>query len=459
MKTKVWLSLLIISSLLCTACANAEPVVEAEPQIPLEQDTLGMVPDFSYAITPQIPHIYIDQMGYRTGDKKMAFFYGEDLEETFEIRDNETEEVVYTGKLRKVKELEDKNLYVGDFSSFAKEGSYTVCHSEIGDSYEVIVDDSIYDRQFLVLQKCVEEYTYTNVSDFTYILANLMFIQELFADARVDSAFVEEKIGLLLNSQDAKSGAFFSEIFENPAGVTEPTQQAGVQQMGTETAGTISLTATAQMSGLLAQYSVLYKDSNPAFAAQCLAASQKAYKYMEKYRGNTDTDAWYYAAVQLFRATGQYKYRNAINEYDALDSALKSSTNQGYTVLADFAYLSTTYGTDYARCTALLDQYMSKAQNISVNSSRENFYVLENIDTMSDDEILDAMMILGVANYVLSGQEFAGIQRNYIHYLSGVNMEAKNFLLEEMADSTSPEGINITNISKLLVIFGNMYVS
>ena len=139
-----------------------------------------------------------------------------------------------------------------------------------------------------------------------------------------------------------------------------------------------------------------------------------------------------------------------------MDPALHSNSVQGYTVLADFIYLSTPRGTDYVRCNALLDKYMEMAQTISMSSSRENFYVLENIDVMSDKEILEDMIILGIVNHVLSGQEYAGIERNYVHYLSGVNMETENYLFEKMTGSLTPDGMDIANISRLLIIFGNL---
>ena len=457
MRAKVWLSLLIISSLLFSACADTAPAastVEMDSSIPLSQDTLEMVPDFSYVVSPQKPHVFIDRMGYRTGDKKMAFFYGENIENTFSVQETATGKEVYSGKMHKVKDIDGKHLYVGDFTGLSTEGSYVLNHTALGDSYEFIVEDSIYEHEFLVLQRSAREYNYTNVSDLTYVLANLMFIQEMFHVEEVDSRFIEEKIAMLLNSQDVKSGAFFSEIFTEPVGVSETV--AGKQDTVLNSMGTISLTTTAQMAGILAQYSVLYMQENPIFASQCLNASQKAYQYMEKYKANTDTDAWYYAAVQLYRATGQFKYRNAIAEYDAVDPALYSNSVQGYTILADFIYLSTPRGTDYVRCNALLDKYMEKAQAISVSSSRENFYVLENIDAKSDKEILEDMIILGIVNHVLSGQEYAGIERNYVHYLSGVNMETENYLFEKMAGSLTPEGMDIANISRLLLIFGNL---
>ena len=99
---------------------------------------------------------------------------------------------------------------------------------------------------------------------------------------------------------------------------------------------------------------------------------------------------------------------------------------------------------------------MDRAQEISVNATKEHFYVHPDVAIMSDGDILDDMIILGVVNHVLSGQEYEGIERNYIHYLSGANPEAKDYLAKRMLVPDPAEGVNITNVAKLLVIFGNM---
>ncbi len=455
MKTRVRLSLLIICSLICTACTNtAEADMQPQPQAVSVQDTLGMVPDFSYAVPEQIPNIFVDSTGYCPKDKKIAFFVGNNLTGPFEVRDIVSDETVYTGNLHEAADKDDRTLYAGNFTGLEEYGKYYIWQEQIGDSYEFEISDSVYEKEFVVLHRLAEEYTYTNVSDATYTLTNMLFFQEMFGDVNVDSVYMKEKIGQLLYSQDTKSGAFYCEILDAPIDVS----QAAVPAEGiiTQPEGTVSLTTTAQMAGLLAKYSYLYKETEPVFAMECLRASQKAYKYVEQYRGNTDTDAWYFAATELFRTTGQYQYRNAIREYDAMEPGLKSRTMQNYTILADFTYLSTAYGTDYNRCALLLDKYMDRAQEISVSATKENFYVHSDIETMSDCDILDDMIILGIVNHVLSGQEYEGIERNYIHYLSGANMEAKNYLAERMLVPDPAEGVNITNVAKLLVIFGNM---
>ena len=445
MKKKVWLLCIFISSLVCVSCAMNQGAAQPVSKVPAEQDTLEMEPDFSYIVPLQVPHILVDQTGYQNRDKKVAFFYGKDLDETFEVRDDSTEEVVYSGTLRQLREKDGQMLYTGMFTEFAESGTYYIHQKQVGDSYSFTIGTSIYNQKYKKRENILLKEKFTQVSEQAYLLANYMFIDEMFSKTWTNISYIRAKMEMLLYSQDSVSGAFYSEIVEAP--------------IDTENYdGTISLSTTAQMAGVLAQYVYLYRETeDPVFINKCLQASQKAYRYMEKYRDNTDTDTWYYAATQLYRLTRQYKYRNAIIEYDTLPVGSRSSTTYGYTILADFTYLSTPYGTDYNRCELLLDQYLDKARDISTKSTRENFYVHPDIASMSDKEILDDMMILGVVNHVLSGQEYAGVQKNYIHYLSGANPDGQNYLNTWMQKEDETDGMNAGNAIKMLVVYANLY--
>ena len=59
--------------------------IETVSTVSIGQDTVEMEPDFSYVVEVQKPHIFVDVSGYRINDKKVAFFYGEELTEEFEI--------------------------------------------------------------------------------------------------------------------------------------------------------------------------------------------------------------------------------------------------------------------------------------------------------------------------------------------------------------------------------------
>lgn len=455
MSKKVWLLCIFICGCFNVSCAlsQGQPV----STVPIEQSTLKMVPDFSYAVATQKPHIFVDQIGYRSSDKKVAFFYGNNIEETYEIREKSTDFVVYSGTLDKIKEESNKTLYKGIFTSFNSQGEYYIHHEQLGDSYDFGIVDTMYDVQYKKLENQLIKQKYKDVSNQAYLLSNYMFIAEVNKEKWINESYIRAKIQLLLNSMDPDTGAFYKEIHENSF-VDSDTKESTEEMLAAgESQGTISLSTTAQMAGVLAQYVYHYKGKeDSAFINKCLQAAQKAYRYVENYRDNTDTDAWYFAATQLFRTTRQYKYRKAIAEYDTLRVQSRSSTEQGYTVLADFAYLSTLYGTDYKRCEDLLENYMEKAQNISIASSDESFYVLEGIASMSYREVLEDMLIMGVVNHILSGQEYAGVQKNYIHYLFGVNMEAKNYMDEEVLYYKENEEMNTANAAKMLVIYSNL---
>lgn len=445
MKKRVWLFCIFISGLVCTSCALLQEKANPVSKVPLEQDTLEMEPDFSYVLPLQQPHILVDQNGYQSGDKKVAYFYGNDLEETFEIRDEKTDKVVYSGSLRQVKEADGKMIYTGVFTDFVGPGSYYIHQKQVGDSYTFTTGVSVYNKKYKEMENLLLKEKPETVSEQAYLLANYMFIDEMFIETWTNMSYIRAKLEMLLQSQDVATGAFYSEILEEPV-------ESGTYE------GTISLSTTAQMAGILAEYVYLYRNTeDPVFVNKCFQASLRAYAYMEKYRDNTDTDAWYYAATQLHRLTRQYKYRNAIIEYDTLAVESRSSTPHGYTMLADFTYLSTPYGTDYNRCELLLEQYLDRAQYISTEASREHYYVLPELNTMSDKDILDDMVMLGIVNHILSGQEYAGVQKNYIHYLSGVNPERQDYWNKKMLMEEDTDHINIGNATKMLVVYANLY--
>ena len=98
----------------------------------------------------------------------------------------------------------------------------------------------------------------------------------------------------------------------------------------------ISNTATADFAAVMAKASVIYKDIEPEFAKGCLAAAKKAWKYLEtapvgqgfrnpddivtgEYPDMRDPDERYWAAVELYSATGDETYakyyRSILDQY------------------------------------------------------------------------------------------------------------------------------------------------
>lgn len=90
----------------------------------------------------------------------------------------------------------------------------------------------------------------------------------------------------------------------------------------------VSTTATADFCGVMALAYEFYKDIDSEFAEKCLAAGEKAWQFLEEnpnlifqnpsdistgeYGDSSDRDERYWAATQMWRATGEEKYLTAV---------------------------------------------------------------------------------------------------------------------------------------------------
>ena len=454
MKRRVRQTFLFISCMVLALGFGLTGCQTVSPQIETAQTTLGMEPDFSYAVTPQTPHIHVDSYGYRPDDKKVAFFSGENLTESFEVREADSGKKVFEGSLRRVNTANTDALYTGDFSMFQSSGNYYLYHETLGESYEFTVSDMIYTDLFYLFLKEGKESAGENQSSLCYLLANLLFAKELYPESPMDDVYLRKQAEGLLSMQDEtgriadkKIQAAFLKTTGTAAGGAG--QNTSVWPVGDEVKQA-ALSQTAQAAGVLAGFSQLYRESDSNFANQCLIAAQKAYIYLEKDIAGVPGDALYFAAAQLYRAGAGYKYRNAIRNYDAVLPENRIYTSQNYELLADFAYLSTPHATDFARCEAILESYLEQAQEVSESSSREHYYVRENMDSVEKKIVLKDLVVLGIVNHLLSGRGYEGVSTSYIHYYMGANPENRNYLMDErfLAEADSED------LSKLLFVFG-----
>lgn len=422
--------------------------------------TLGFVPDFSYEYEPQIPAVITDSVGYSLSGKKVIYIEGTDLAKDFEIISTRDDSSVYKGKLRKISADEQENkdagsLYVGDFTEFAKEGTYRVFQENVGYSDEFVINNDSYSRLFEECYDKIEDAQYVKSDTLIYTLANLMFTKEIFGDEYTDDSFIKAGIEALISQQHPRLGVIYEELLDDDtlATISEELRNPASATINTE--DMISLSATAEFAGVLAQYCYNYREEDPAFTAEVLRAAGKAYNYVERYREDVCADSLYYAAGELYRTTGQFKYRNAIVLYDNIAEEDRKKSDHDYTMLADVAYLSSAYKTDYVRCQSLMQYYRNKAAGISESATRQTFYVQSDIDKVDEDEILYNMMTLGLVSYVLSGREYAIVQSNYLHYLFGLNRDRVNYYLSPMREGGIPISEDIVQLSKMIFILGN----
>lgn len=376
--------------------------------------------DFSYDVKEQQPFVHLDHIGYENKDQKLVFFSGKDLDTNFELRDAKTENILYKGKMQKIRSGKDCDLYMGNFTECQENGNYYIYNSTIGDSKEFEISEELYSTLFEYYFSIFQSRTEQSISCKVYSLSNLLFAKELFPNAAIDDLFFKEEMQKLYGKL--------------------------------ENGKAMSNREKAEVAALLAQYSSVYGNRDLVFSGECLKLASATYIYLVGEDADLPIEIWKLLASQMYKASGQYQYRNKISELDALLPTENKKILQDYSLLTDFAYISTDYPTDYHRCKAILDYYLEWAQQISENSLKENFYVLSNADSLNTTELLDHLMILGFVNYVLSGREYEVVQKNYVHYYLGGNQDNKNHLMNKEV----LEQMECEEFAKLLFIISSL---
>ncbi len=457
-RINIWTCLVTIC-LACfciSSCGTADVSEAPAAEQPVSIATLGFVPDFSYEYSEQIPHIITDRVGYSPTGKKVAYIKGNDLEKGYSIITSTGAETVYEGKLKKISEDGAKEgLYIGDFSDFSRHGSFRIYQENVGYSYIFNIDDVSYNSVFNEAYNTIVRSEYSDTEALIYTLGNLLVTAQIYPNAYCNNGFIKGGIELLMTQQNPRTGAVYAELQD------ADTLSLIEEEMNDPAAATVdtdsmtSVSATAAYAGLLAQFYTAYLQDDPELANVSLREAVRAYAYAEKNATEEDAERMIYAACELYKATGQYKYRNAIETYDALKSnrlRKKDTDPYNYDFLSDVAYLSTNFRTDYYRCETLMNKYSDAAGKISMSADRAHFYVQSDIDSMGKDDMLDNMMLLGLVGYVLSGREYSSIESNYLHYLFGLNRDMVNYYSEPIGEGETPLSLDAVRLSKLIFV-------
>ncbi len=435
---RVWLVISIVIMALLSGCAlnNNKSDVEAYSDIA----RLNYTPDFNYIKVPQSPSLITDRLGYDPSGKKVVFLRSDGVDSSYYIVDETTGDTVYEGTMSRLEIAEDESvsLYIGDFSEFASEGTYRILQNDVGYSYPFKIEKDIYKNLYKDIYSRISTAKYNKTADLTYVLANLMMTKDIFEESYINETFLRNSIERLLKSQDPATGAVYDTL-----------------SISEELDGEESLTTTAEFAGVMAQFYLSHAEESDELVLAALQAAGRAYAYMDKYRDNVCDDSYYYASAQMYRATGGQKYRNAIALFDQIEEKGRQISQYDYQMLANVAYLKSNYKVDYNRCDEIMTGYLNDMVKLSELSDKQHYYVQSDIDELSQDQILDNMMKLGLVSYVVSGREYASIQGNYIHYLLGVNSNKRDYMLEGI--DGMPLGEDILELSKLIFILGSKY--
>ncbi len=471
--------IICITTVLCllTGCGYVEPLPQSGDGAEEEITTLGLTPEFNYEVPESLPNILVDQVGYEQGSNKVAIFRGEMPPDTFLLIDAETEQVVYTGRIESkgYDEATGDFISYGDFTDFDTPGTYYIEAAMVGRSYFFCIADEAYTELFhaalkqYYLNRCgvtlssehageaarnachmkeaqMKE-TATeklDVSGGWHVDGNgnrdvlqgcktinyLLLAYELYPDVFTDDTGIPEsgntvpdvldevkyEVDWLLKMQDATSGAVYAAV-----SCVDSTTTSYILYIDG-----ITMSATIQFAAAMAKFSYLYQGYDREFATICLKASDRAYRYVEQYLSDVSQEEYFHAAAELYRATGSYRYHNAVKDY--LTANPDIDIDNDFVFWGIVTYLSTKQRVDVNLCNSVIQILMREAEQISYASKNSKLLVNIGKGQGNGDELLRDITRLAVVDHIITNHEYTTVLENHLHYFLGRNLMSVSYL-------------------------------
>lgn len=474
----------IISAFLCiimlSGCANFNDLFALSDEGQNQDDeivSLGLTPEFNYDIPESLPEIVIDQVGYSSDSNKIAVFMGENLPDTYDLIDAVTGETVYTGKIEQkgYNDAAKENFSYGDFTDYRNPGTYYLQAEVIGRSYPFVIADEPYDS---ILKDSLKQYYYSrcgltlstefageaahnachtrtarfkedageqidvsggwhidengtrDVAECCHAVNNLLLSYELYGEVFTDDVGIPEsgngipdiidevryEIDWLLKMQDGKSGAVYSAV--SVMNNSSPSYQLYIEP--------VTMDATIHFAATLAKFSYLYQDYDLDFATQCLKAADRAYRYVGEYPDDVLPEDYFYAATELYRATGNKAYRKAVHNF--LEDGKEPDMNNNDVFWGCVTYLSTKQSVDSKLCSKAITALMRDVEKISYGSKASQFLTEGNEEQDNNDELLQKMTRLAVVDHIITNHEYTTVLENHLHYFLGRNAQSISYI-------------------------------
>ncbi len=473
----------LVLTLLLTAavgCGNLQDFQVDSLKVKEETDeftSLGLSPEFDYEVPESLPNILVDQVGYAAGSKKVAMINAETPPEFFSLLDAETGREVYTGKVESKGYDPSVNAYISyaDFTDYNMAGTYYIQAESIGRSYafEIVEEpykalltkvfkqyyfnrcgltlsaelageaahNACHSRQAQMKDEAmikrdvsggwhVDEIGSRDVVGGCQAVNTLLLAYELYTEDMGDDMGIPEsgngipdvldevkyEIDWLLKMQDAKSGAVY----------------ASVSSVDNKNAGYIlyidgiTMDATIHYAATMAKFSYLYQSYDREFATLCLQASDRAYRYAEKYLADVSDRQYFFAAAELYRATGGYQYHSVVKSYLTQNTDLDLDSD--YVFWGCVTYLSTKQKVDMNLCEAMTQNLMRKGETISFASRDSKLLVNTDEKQGGNAGLLRDMMRLAVVDHIITNHEYATVLENHVHYMLGRNLQSISYL-------------------------------
>lgn len=479
-KARIWVYLMLACCLVFLAgCAFQSRSGSSSGTENAEEEmvSLGLTPEFNYEVPDSLPAILVDQVGYASGSNKIAVFRGEILPDTYKIIRADTGKTVYLGEIEEkgYDAVTNEAISYGDFTEFTEEGTYYLQAEYVGQSYSFVISEDPYTDLF---KEALKQYYYNrcganlsrelageaahnachtrtaqlkedatvqldvsggwhvdengtrDVAEGCLAVDALMLAYELYGEVFSDDVGIPEsgneipdimdeiryEIDWLLKMQDSASGAVYSGVSVIDNGMSSYLLYAE----------DITMEATIQFAASMAKFSYLYQNYDRNFATICLQAADRAYRYAGKYLNDVSEEAYFFAAAELYRASGNYNYRNKVMDYLSKTENLDMGNDSVF--YGSVTYLSTKQRVDVDQCNRLIGILLSDVEEISYASKNSRYLTEGNGKQNNNDELLRKMARLVVADHIITNHEYTTVLENHLHYFLGRNAYAVSYI-------------------------------
>lgn len=416
----------LLGAAILSGCAGQQVQMQEPDSVSGEAAQTGYVgmagdrAQIRYQVSRMRPSVLTDQIGYETASTKTAFFVGGQSGDAYEVINAETGETVYSGKMEYAGRDENLQCTVcrGTFTEMVEAGSYYIRAGELGESYSFAIGDVLYGELFRQLGASYEQLwgggPYSE--------------EELMSDART--------ISNLLIAYEYYTGIFGDDTGCQYSGNTIPDLieliAVRVQQILTLDIERLSAGELGAYAGILAKFSLDYRAVDAEVSAQCLRAAQNAYDAMnEKFKNagavktKQEESLSFYAAAELFRATGYTQYHTAVKEYLGRTAQdIPDSHEDSMDFYGKIAYLSAKYRVDTALCSEVISAVMGEVEKLAADYNGEVYLT----SSEHPGELCGDMVKFAVVNYVITNHEYVTVQENQLHYLLGRNPRGESYL-------------------------------
>ena len=408
--------ILLLSVLMLPGCSDRAAIAEDAVSgnsgtIPTSMETIAVL---DYAIPYQQPGLVVDRTGYSDTGNKIAYVTGETLPGRFALVEDTTGETVYEGDLETVNldGVVIPGVALADFGRWQTPGTYHLECTHVGHSYSFEIREGYYQSRYenalAALKPRVENAT-ASARNVMYLLQSCEWNAEIVPDEDGDKIPDE-----LYAVERWIAGIDYENI---------PEEQVN------------------EYVAVLAKFSYLYQNYNVKLATECL---QKAASLYQQSKNVLSEDAYSFRALtELYRASGQYSYRQEIEDYSSYFPNHTGYMDQEGYLFGAMTYMVTRQRVDTKLCTTFMNNMLGTAEEVG---NRKKEMLTPGLDRNNGEaELLLSAQQLICANYVLEGVQYNDMLEEILHYLSGCNTASLTYEITE------------ENEGRYLLLYGWLY--